>query len=132
MDFWSKGLGRRSLVMELGQDKVECDGAQLLLSGTVKAPVNWAYIMYLPPEDWREFFRTALRPQCATFLLAKDHLRTLLWLMWFLVRFIPLYSFALGRAALGLAQEPPAPISAVPDLTGEAEIDEAGLETAGG
>jgi hypothetical protein len=108
--------------MELGHEKVECDDRQIVLSGRVVAPVGWDYIMYLPHEEWDGFFRTALRPQMATFLLERSRLMTLGKLMVFLAKFVPAYLAALFRIRLGLGPKLADEVTATPDLEAEAEI----------
>jgi hypothetical protein len=126
MEFWSKGLGRRSLVLELGKERVEADAEQVALSGNASAPVTWSYIMYLGRRDWTEFFELALRPEMASYLLCRRRLGALLRLTAFLVRFVVLYAIALGRVRLGAAKGPSG-VTAAPDLDARAEIDPAAL-----
>jgi hypothetical protein len=100
MEFWSKGLGRRSLILELGKETVENDGAQLVLSGKVRAPVSWKYAMYLDAEDWNEFFELALKPPMARYLLCRERIGALIRLTQFLFRFLGRYAWALVRVRL--------------------------------
>jgi hypothetical protein len=122
MEFWSKGLGRRSLVLEPGSETVETDAERVALAGTVSAPVNWSYIMYVGPLDWRELFELALRREMATYLLCRRRLRALARLTAFLFKFVGLYLWALWRVRLGLAAEPSG-ISATPNLRAPSQID---------
>jgi hypothetical protein len=134
MEFWSKGLGRRSLVLELGSEKVEADAQRVALSGNVAAPVTWNYIMYLEPRDWTRFFELALRGEMATYLLCRRRATALLRLTAFLGRFAVLYLLALVRVWLRLAHEP-AGVSVAPDPTAQSQIDPAalrGLDARGG
>ena len=123
MKFWSKGLGKRSLNLALGTEVVETDEEQVLLSGEVVEPVSWHYIMFLDGSDWVEFFEAALKPQMATYLLTKKRMGLLVKLTLFLFKFLGLYAMALMRAAVGKTIEPTGIISAIPDFTAKAEIE---------
>jgi hypothetical protein len=127
MEFWSKGLGRRSLVLALGEERVEADEEQVALSGRARAPVTWSYIMYLGRSDWTEFFEVALRPEMASYLLCQRRLGSLLRLTVFLARFVGLYVSALVRVRLGRAPGLSG-VTVAPDLGARADIDPAALE----
>jgi hypothetical protein len=122
MEFWSKGLGRRSLVLDLGAERVEADAERVALSGHASAPVTWSYIMYLGGSDWTDFFRLALRSEMASYLLRRRRLAALLRLTAFLVRFVGLYAAALVRVRLGWASESGG-VTVAPDLAARGEID---------
>lgn len=128
MEFWSKGLGRRPIVLALGGEKVECDGERVQLAGQVRSPVTWRYIIYLGPEDWLDFFELALRPPLATYLLQRRQLGVLARLAAFLLQFTCLYALALVRKSLGLARLD-GRVSAEPDLSAKSQIDPSALET---
>jgi hypothetical protein len=126
MEFWSKGLGRRSLVLDLGTETVETDAQRVGLAGKVSAPVTWNYILYVESSDWRELFELALRREMATYLLCRRRVRALAGLTAFLFRFVGLYLRALVRVRLGMAVDP-AGITVAPDLQARGQIDPAAL-----
>ena len=126
MEFWSKGLGRRSLVLDLGSETVEADAQRVALAGKVSAPVTWSYILYVEPSDWRELFELALRREMASYLLCRPRVRALARLAALLFRFVGLYLWALLRVRLGIGADP-AGIRVAPDLEARAEIDPAAL-----
>lgn len=126
MEFWSKGLGRRSLILPLGEERVEADEEQVALSGNTRAPVTWSYIMYLGRSDWTEFFEVALRPEIGSYLLCRRRLGALVRLTAFLLKFVALYASALVRVKLGLAKGPGG-VTIAPDLGARADIDPAAL-----
>jgi hypothetical protein len=126
MEFWSKGLGRRSLILALGEEQVEADEEQVALSGKARAPVTWSYIMYLGRSDWTEFFEVALRPEIGSYLLCQRRLGALARLTAFLMKFVALYASALVRVRLGLAKGLGG-VTFAPDLGARADIDPAAL-----
>jgi hypothetical protein len=130
MEFWSKGLGRRSLVLDLGRERVEADVDQVALTGNVSAPVTWNYIMYVDARDWTELFDLALRREMASYLLARTRLGALARLTAFLFKFLALYLGALARVWLRLAPEPSG-VTVAPDLRARADIDPAALAAMG-
>jgi len=50
MEFWSRGLGKRSLGIACGTEAVSVENGLVHLRRTVKPPLSWAYTMALA---WR-------------------------------------------------------------------------------
>lgn len=56
MNFWSKGLGQRTLDLRLGAGEAINGGDKLFVRGQMEAPVSWEYIMRLHVHDLADFF----------------------------------------------------------------------------
>ena len=68
MDFWSKGLGKRTVRLYLRDGKVAKSGERLYVSGRMDEPMSWDYIMPLGASDFAEFMELLREPQVATLL----------------------------------------------------------------
>ncbi len=51
MDFWSKGLGKRTVSLRLSDGEAIKSGDRLYVRGTTEEPVVWDYIMPLQGDD---------------------------------------------------------------------------------
>lgn len=78
MEFWSKGLGRRSLKIACGTESVELASEQVLLHGTVGPPLSWKYTITMEQEDWEAFFQIAFHPVILKHLIHPKRWKTLL------------------------------------------------------
>ncbi len=85
MRFWSKGLGKRCLVMDCGTESVRVDGALVVLSGRVKPPLDWAYTTTLDETDWIEFASLALHPEIVRYLACRRRVGLALRAGWHLL-----------------------------------------------
>lgn len=56
MQFWSKGLGNRTVSLRLSEGEAVKSGDRLYVRGTTEEPVVWDYIMPLRVSDLDEFF----------------------------------------------------------------------------
>ncbi len=68
MDFWSKGLGKRTVRLYLRDGKVAKSGDRLYVSGRMDEPMSWDYIMPLGASDFAEFMELLCEPQVASML----------------------------------------------------------------
>lgn len=68
MDFWSKGLGKRTVRLYLRDGKVAKSGDCLYVSGRMDEPMSWDYIMPLEASDFAEFMELLREPQVASML----------------------------------------------------------------
>jgi len=68
MQFWSKGLGKRTLELKLRNAKVIKSGNLLYLKGDLEEPVSWDYIMPIDSADLGEFLGLLGQPEVAEFL----------------------------------------------------------------
>ena len=68
MDFWSKGLGKRTVRLYLRDGKVAKSGERLYVSGRMDEPMSWDYIMPLEASDFAEFMGLLREPEVASFL----------------------------------------------------------------
>jgi len=70
MDFWSKGLGKRTVCVDLAHSEAVKSGDVLYLKGTMEEPVTWDYIMRLQSEDIVEFMAMLRDPGVADYIWA--------------------------------------------------------------
>lgn len=68
MEFWSKGLGTRKLVLSLGKSSFEVKEGKVILTGTVDAPADWNYRVQLEKNDLISILDMATSAQLATYL----------------------------------------------------------------
>ena len=68
MDFWSKGLGERTIALSLAQAESLKSEGTLCLRGRMKEPVSWEYIMRLAEDDLVDFFALLKEPALADYL----------------------------------------------------------------
>jgi len=69
MKLWSKGLGKRTLILHLGEAEVENDGHELLIKGVIKEPVWWEYTIRMTEDDVLDFFQVAVNPTAVGYLV---------------------------------------------------------------
>lgn len=69
MQFWSKGLGKRSMGIDCGTERVEVQEEKMILHGKTRPPLNWQYAMEMGIKDWEEFFQVAFHPEVVKYLL---------------------------------------------------------------
>lgn len=62
MNFWSKGLGRRTIDLRLSAGEALNGGDKLYVRGRMEAPVSWEYIMRLRTDDLADFFELLRDP----------------------------------------------------------------------
>jgi hypothetical protein len=73
MEFWSKGLGKRLIVLTLTEGEPLNSEGTLCLRGNMEAPVSWEYVMKLTEEDLVDFFMLLKDPVVADFLFDSDN-----------------------------------------------------------
>ncbi|MAE94669.1 MAG: hypothetical protein CL910_08420 [Deltaproteobacteria bacterium] len=68
MEFWSKGLGKKTIALGLtkGESLVSHEG--LCLKGTMDEPVSWEYVMLLDEPDIADFFAILQEPNLARYI----------------------------------------------------------------
>lgn len=123
MEFWSKGLGRRSMVIDIGTENVEDDGRELVLTGRVKAPVTWNYVIGMEKTCWDDFFGIALSPRMAGFMATPKRFILFVKLTLFVTAFLITYPLALlavrfsaRREGAGLSAYEGAPVGRFMEL----------------
>ncbi len=118
MRYWSEGLGRRELVIDLEKSKLTRKPNFLELSGVVDSPAPWAYEIEVEFDDWKAILETAAKPETGTFLVQRASWGVLLRIAAGLSKFIIILAFFRIRRLVGLdrcqaatpiADEPPAP-----------------------
>jgi hypothetical protein len=95
MIVWSKGLGKKSLPMELDRARLSVGDDHLLMGGNIEE-VCWDYTMKLYPEDLGDFMRLLAHPKTARFMARERGL--LVPFVVRLVMFAPMLILALFRA----------------------------------
>ncbi len=68
MEFWSKGLGKKTIAMELSKGESLVGEDALCIQGIMDAPVSWEYVMLLDEEDIRDFFALLQEPGLAKYV----------------------------------------------------------------
>lgn len=65
MNFWSKGLGVKTIDLRLGKGAAHPGADHLYVKGRVEAPVSWEYIVALRGGDFVDFFALLRDPAMA-------------------------------------------------------------------
>jgi len=68
MEFWSKGLGKRTIALTLTKGESLKSEETLCLRGNMEEPVSWEYIMKLDADDLVDFFGLLREPSVADFV----------------------------------------------------------------
>lgn len=68
MEFWSKGLGKKTIAMGLtkGESTVSTDA--LCLKGVMEEPIPWEYVMLMDEDDLVDFFALLQEPAFASYV----------------------------------------------------------------
>jgi hypothetical protein len=88
MRFWSDGLGKRDLVMELSDAALDREGEAIILTGTIHQPAEWAYKVTMELGDWTTVLATATSPQACEYLSRAVKVTTILGMGLWVVKFI--------------------------------------------
>lgn len=70
MQFWSKGLGKKTIQLYLSKGETIASGDTLYLQGQMEAPVSWEYIMPMGGDDLVDFFELLKEPDVARYIHA--------------------------------------------------------------
>jgi hypothetical protein len=132
MRFWSDGLGKRDLVMELRDAALDREGDAIILTGTIHEPAEWAYKVTMELGDWTTVLTTATSAQACTYLSRSVSVLQILRMGVWVAKFIVLMGlYRLGSLAglvdLDRGAVKPVPIDASSSgkLTG---LSEGGVE----
>jgi hypothetical protein len=68
MEFWSKGLGKKTISMELSKGESLVSEDALCVKGIMDAPVSWEYVMLLDEADIKDFFALLQEPGFARYV----------------------------------------------------------------
>ena len=68
MEFWSKGLGKKTIAMSLTKGESSLSEDALCLKGVMEEPITWEYVMLLDEADLKDFFALLQEPQPARFI----------------------------------------------------------------
>ena len=68
MEFWSKGLGTKTIAMGLTDGESLVSEEALCLKGTMAEPVSWEYVMLLDDADLVDFFAILQEPNLAKYI----------------------------------------------------------------
>ena len=97
MKFWSEGLGKKDLVMELADADLEREGDAIILTGTIHQPAEWAYKVTMGLSDWNVVLTTATSTEACTYLSRSVSVAKILSMGIWVVKFI----FRMGLYRLG-------------------------------
>jgi len=115
MQFWSKGLGKKTIQLQLSKGETIASGDRLYLQGQMEAPVSWDYIMPMGGDDLVDFFELLKEPSLARFIHASPRRWQLYGAM--VVQGLLLAGLVLGHAlrrALGRTDRAPDVVIEVP------------------
>ncbi len=70
MNFWSKGLGEKTMDLRLGKGEAHPGADRLYVKGHVEEPVSWEYIMALRGEDLEDILALLRDPVMADYIFA--------------------------------------------------------------
>jgi hypothetical protein len=73
MQFWSKGLGNRTVSLRLSRGEAIKSGDRLYVRGRTEEPVVWDYIMPLRGADFTEFLALLREPRIVEYLYRSPH-----------------------------------------------------------
>ncbi len=76
MEFWSTGLGKRSMGIDIGAEDIKIADSDVQLAGTVRPPLSWHYTINMDKDDWVEFLETAFHPVIVGYLVQPAKWRT--------------------------------------------------------
>jgi hypothetical protein len=93
MEFWSKGLGKKTIALTLTKGEPRKSEGTLCLRGNMEEPVSWEYVMKLSEDDIIDFFGLLKEPAVADYLYESPR-------RWQLYRDILLGGVKLGVLAL--------------------------------
>jgi len=65
MNFWSKGLGKKTIDLHLGKGEAHPGAEHLYVKGNAEAPISWEYIMALRGEDFVDVLALLREPAMA-------------------------------------------------------------------
>ncbi len=68
MEFWSKGLGKKTIAMAFSKGEAIVAEDGLCVRGIMDAPVSWEYVMLLEETDLRDFFALLQEPSFARYV----------------------------------------------------------------
>lgn len=121
MRFWSDGLGKRDLVMELSDAALNRESEAIILTGTIHQPAEWAYKVTMELGDWTTVLSTATSPQACEYLSRSVKVTRILGMGVWVVKFILLMAVYRLGSLVGLVDldrdaPAPAPLHAPPKL----------------
>ncbi len=105
MEFWSTGLGKKSMGIRVGEEAVKVAGNDVLLTGTVRPPLSWHYTITMDKDDWVEFLETAFHPVIVSYLIKPGKWRVMFKAGINLLLFFAKYSFYLCTGILRAKQD---------------------------
>lgn len=88
MRFWSDGLGKRDLVMELRDAALDREGEAIILTGTIHQPAEWAYKVTMELGDWTTVLKTATSTEACAYLSSSVSVARILGMGLWVVKFI--------------------------------------------
>lgn len=68
MEFWSKGLGKKTIALGLTKGESMLSEDALCLKGVMEEPVSWEYVMLMDETDIVDFFAILQEPSLAKYV----------------------------------------------------------------
>jgi hypothetical protein len=68
MEFWSKGLGKKTIALALTEGETQVSEEALCLKGVMDEPVSWEYVMLLEETDMVDFLAILQEPSLARYI----------------------------------------------------------------
>jgi hypothetical protein len=102
MRFWSDGLGKRDLVMELSEAALDREGDAIILTGTIHQPAEWAYKVTMGLGDWTTVLKTATSAQACAYLSSSVSVARILGMGIWVLKFILLMGLYRIGSLVGL------------------------------
>ncbi len=126
MHYWSEGLGRRQLIINLAKSKLTRKADFLELSGVVDAPAPWEYEIEVEFADWQAILTTATRPETGAFLVQRSSMRELIAIATGLGQFLAVLAWYRMRHLLGFDRDATAADNAARELIADPANEKAG------
>lgn len=114
MRFWSDGLGKRDLVMELRDSALDREGEAIILTGTIHDPAEWAYKVTMELGDWTTVLNTATSAEACTYLSRSVPVASILGMGIWVVKFIVLMAVYRIGSLIGLVNLDPVAAAPTP------------------
>lgn len=73
MLLWSKGLGTKTLTLNLGEGVPKASSDGLLIKGTIKEPVWWDYLITMTEQDVIDVLQVAVTKETVAYLQSVEH-----------------------------------------------------------
>ena len=98
MEFWSEGLGKRTLVVDFKKSTYDIEGEEEIIKGIVDAPADWNYTVRVARDDWVRILEIATSSDVVGFLANGARIGVLIRMGWFIMKLLVLVgAFSIGK-----------------------------------